>query len=109
MLFTTPALSDAILNLCSARSLASASPSLTAIASKVSGPDIPITTTDEAPKNCPVELRATAAYTAFFEFFDIAASTLIFISPGGGGNHLGGFDVTFTALTADCSATDSKS
>jgi hypothetical protein len=51
MLRTTPALSYAILKLCSAKSLASAKPSLTAIASNVSGFDIPITTTDEAPRN----------------------------------------------------------
>ncbi|TVU24167.1 hypothetical protein EJB05_26569, partial [Eragrostis curvula] len=55
------------------------------MASSVSGSDIPMTTTEDAPRNWPVESCATAAYEAFPVFFDVSASTLIFMRPDGGG------------------------
>jgi hypothetical protein len=109
MLRTTPALSDAILKLYSAKSLASAKPPLTAIASSVSGFDIPITTMDDALRNWPKEFRATAAYDALPVFFDMVASTLIFISPDGGGIHRGGLAATLFSLADGCWIADSRS
>ena len=73
----------------SRRSLASAKPSLHAIASKVSGSDIPENVTVEAPRKRPVLSHATAATEAELEFLEVAASTLILARPEGGGIHLG--------------------
>lgn len=65
----------------SRRSLASAKPSLHAIASEVSGSDIPEKVTVEAPRKRPVLSRATTATEAELEFLEVAASTLIFAHP----------------------------
>jgi hypothetical protein len=75
------------LTFCKKRSVAKAPPSLEAMASIISGSDIPSTTKAEAPKKVPIESRATAAIEPIPPFFEIAASTLIFAMPGGGGIH----------------------
>jgi len=73
----------------SRRSLASAKPSLHAIASRVSGSKIPEKVTADAPRKRPVLSRATAATAAKLEFLEVAASTFIFVRPEGGGIYLG--------------------
>ncbi|KAF8728820.1 hypothetical protein HU200_018104 [Digitaria exilis] len=61
----------------------------------------PSTTYADAPRNWSPPSRTMAAADALFMFFDIAASTLIFIKPTGGGIHRVVFG-TFT-LFAICS------
>ena len=88
MLLTAFAQSLASLTFWRRRSLANARPSLHANTSSVSGSDNPETVTDEAPKKTPELSRATAAIDPEAEFFEVAASTLIFAKSGGGGIHL---------------------
>jgi hypothetical protein len=66
----------------------------------VSGSTHPSTTNADAPRNWLPPSRTMAAADALFVFFDIAASTLIFIKPAGGGIHCVVFG-TFT-LFAIC-------
>jgi hypothetical protein len=87
MLTTTPALSHANLKSFKSKSLARAKPSLHAIASIVSGSKLPSITTAEDPKKRLVKSRAIAAATTLPKLLAKAASTLIFVSPDGGGIH----------------------
>ena len=53
----------------------------------VSGSVMPYDTTADAPRKRPASSLATAATEAILEFFDTAASTLIFATPCGGEIH----------------------
>jgi hypothetical protein len=84
----------------SRRSAATANPSLHAITSSVSGSVTPLNTTVDAPRKPPSSPRTMAATAAIVEFFEVAASTLIFVTPASGGIHHGPLtDCTRVAAT----------
>lgn len=89
ILLAALAQSLAILTLERRVSLVSISPSLHARASKVSGSVIPWITTGNAPMKLPDSSRAMAATDAKSKFLEVAASTLIFAHPLGGGIQIG--------------------
>ena len=71
--------SQVTMTIYSIRSVASARLCLQATASMISGLEIPLVTTTEAPTNPPKESLATAEADALLEFMDMAALTFIFM------------------------------